>query len=334
MIRVTAHDDDSGSNADITYSISSTDENSLSLFNIDSKTGIITASKQLDAESQTFHLIHVSATDHGEQRKSSFTSINITVLDINDNKPTFNTNEIIFFIDDIRSRDQFIGKIDAFDADVNHTLTYSLKKQSSYLDINSLNGILSIKSRPTPSTIIKTHVVVTDGVHSVEAELIINVNTRNENRPYVPHVIHLKIKEDLAVKKKSKISLMNLAVNDADMGKYSQLYYQIDSDVVKKYFKVDAKGMLFKTKRLIDREKISKMVVPVRVTDGGGLFTLTKVIIEIQDENDETPMFEFPLYQTNIMTSQMSEESLLHVVAKDLDVGANAELKYNAQGLE
>ena len=81
VTEVMAVDQDVGILAEVTYSISSL------YFNIDSKTGLIRTSVMLDREAKAFHTIIAEATDGGGL--SANVSVNIKILDSNDNAPRF-----------------------------------------------------------------------------------------------------------------------------------------------------------------------------------------------------------------------------------------------------
>ena len=78
-------DDDVGSNSELSYSLQSGDTNS---FSVDSKTGAIASKVLLDREYKDSYTLTVKASDHGSTPLTGITTVDITILDINDNKPT------------------------------------------------------------------------------------------------------------------------------------------------------------------------------------------------------------------------------------------------------
>ena len=63
MTSVVASDDDAGENAEIIYSLHSDDTISLSMFEVDDVTGLVTTSLPLDREASRQHHLVVIATD-------------------------------------------------------------------------------------------------------------------------------------------------------------------------------------------------------------------------------------------------------------------------------
>lgn len=93
IVKVQAYDADEGPNADIKYTISprdatgaSTDEIPLA---VDSHTGWIYTTKELDREELSKYMFQVIATDQGAPPMSASASVIITVQDVNDNDPVF-----------------------------------------------------------------------------------------------------------------------------------------------------------------------------------------------------------------------------------------------------
>ena len=88
VLRVVAHDSDTGSNAQISYSIISGNE--MHWFGIDSASGLITTENSIDREALPQVTLTVLAQDHGLPSLNSTALIIVSVRDINDNAPRFN----------------------------------------------------------------------------------------------------------------------------------------------------------------------------------------------------------------------------------------------------
>lgn len=68
----------------MSYSLQSGDT---SAFTIDSKTGAISSKIQFDREKKDSYTLTVRATDHGATPLAETTTVDITILDVNDNSP-------------------------------------------------------------------------------------------------------------------------------------------------------------------------------------------------------------------------------------------------------
>ncbi|NXN29924.1 PCDA3 protein, partial [Nycticryphes semicollaris] len=88
VVRVNATDPDEGLNKEFAYSIvSCVPVGNTDLFTIDSKTGEIRLSRLLDFEDVRLHELQVEAKDTGTPPLSGHCSVELEVLDVNDNTP-------------------------------------------------------------------------------------------------------------------------------------------------------------------------------------------------------------------------------------------------------
>ncbi|NWZ93799.1 PCDA8 protein, partial [Nesospiza acunhae] len=88
VVRVNATDPDEGSNKEFYYSIlSSIPIGNKELFTIDTKTGEIRLKGALDFEDVSLHELQIEARDKGTPSLSGHCSVELEVLDVNDNAP-------------------------------------------------------------------------------------------------------------------------------------------------------------------------------------------------------------------------------------------------------
>ena len=112
---VSATDLDSAENSFVTYTINSADIDRA--FNIDSVTGVISVNRELDYESRQSYTLVVVATDGGIPQRNGTLTINLSVLDENDNSPIILNPLPQFVIDENVPTDTLVGLISAIDAD-------------------------------------------------------------------------------------------------------------------------------------------------------------------------------------------------------------------------
>lgn len=72
------------------------DTDGLEAFTIDESTGTIRTKVTLDHEERAFYRLAVSVKDHGRPPKETVRQLQIEVLDLNDNRPTFSTSSFAF----------------------------------------------------------------------------------------------------------------------------------------------------------------------------------------------------------------------------------------------
>ncbi|CEF66663.1 Epidermal growth factor-like domain and Laminin G domain and EGF-like calcium-binding domain and Cadherin domain and Concanavalin A-like lectin/glucanases superfamily domain and Concanavalin A-like lectin/glucanase, subgroup domain and Cadherin-like domain-containing protein [Strongyloides ratti] len=117
-------------------------------FSIDKDNGRITLGDRLDYEIKNNYLIPIKATD--KTGSITYTQLNFTVLDSNDNSPKFiyNTkNELKVSINNNMEIGDYITSILATDDDFKDVLEYSINKdykEGEYFDIHSRQGLISL----------------------------------------------------------------------------------------------------------------------------------------------------------------------------------------------
>ncbi|XP_041800724.1 protocadherin alpha-7-like [Chelmon rostratus] len=144
ILSVTAHDDDEGSNALVTYFISRNraGENMLASFlNVNSENGDIVALKSFDFETVKTFQFQVVATDSGTPSLSSNVTVNVFILDQNDNAPVIlyplSSNGSAEGVEEIPrnvNAGHLVSKVRAYDADIGYNgwLLFSLQEVTDH----------------------------------------------------------------------------------------------------------------------------------------------------------------------------------------------------------
>lgn len=87
VAHLVASDSDSGQNHDITFSLSK-DSDPGGLFTID-QSGVLSVARPLDREKTSQHTLVVIAADHGIPPLTGSATVQLPLLDVNDNGPEF-----------------------------------------------------------------------------------------------------------------------------------------------------------------------------------------------------------------------------------------------------
>ena len=87
VVRVMATSRDIGVNAEISYSIIGGNEHRK--FTIDPSTGLVSVSGEIDFERAKEYFLTIQALDGGSPPLSNHATVNITIMDANDNAPIF-----------------------------------------------------------------------------------------------------------------------------------------------------------------------------------------------------------------------------------------------------
>ena len=87
IARLAASDSDSGQNRDLTYSL--LDESDPDGMFVIDQAGVVTVARPLDREASSQHHLIVIATDHGIPPLTGSATVQLSLLDVNDNGPEF-----------------------------------------------------------------------------------------------------------------------------------------------------------------------------------------------------------------------------------------------------
>uniref|UniRef100_A0A4W4FZS6 Protocadherin 2 alpha b 1 n=1 Tax=Electrophorus electricus TaxID=8005 RepID=A0A4W4FZS6_ELEEL len=209
---LTALDPDMGNNALITYSLY---ESSISgtpvssLFTIHSLTGEIQSLLSFDYEEMKVYQFKVQATDSGVPPLNSNVTVNLFILDENDNSPgilapysehgSVNTENLPYSAE----VGYFVAKIRAVDADsgYNALLSYHISepKGNNLFRIGTSNGEIRTKRRMSDNDL-KTHplvIMVSDnGEPSLSATVSIDVVVAESGNDIQPKLRHVPMKEE------------------------------------------------------------------------------------------------------------------------------------------
>ncbi|KAM4554699.1 protocadherin alpha-8-like [Odontesthes bonariensis] len=209
---VSAVDADIHENGKVTYSFLKSNKNSLPLstmININSETGNIVSLQSFNFEELKTFQFKVQATDSGVPPLSSNVTINVFILDENDNSPTIlapysehgsvNSESIPYSAE----AGYFVAKIRAVDADsgYNALLSYHLSepKGNNLFRIGTSTGEIRTKRRMSDNDL-KTHplvVLVSDnGEPSLSATMSVDVVVVESTADIQTQFRHVPIKED------------------------------------------------------------------------------------------------------------------------------------------
>nr|XP_029134898.1 protocadherin alpha-8-like isoform X5 [Labrus bergylta] len=209
---VTATDADISQNGQVSYSLLHNNSNSLPLstmININSETGDIVSLQSFNYEELKTFQFKVQATDSGVPPLSSNVTVNVLILDENDNNPTIlapysehgsvNSESIPYSAE----AGYFVAKIRAVDADsgYNALLSYHLSepKGNNLFRIGTSTGEIRTKRRMSDNDL-KTHplvVLVSDnGEPSLSATVSIDVVVVESNADIHTQFRHVTIKEE------------------------------------------------------------------------------------------------------------------------------------------
>ncbi|CAI5652150.1 unnamed protein product [Oreochromis niloticus] len=246
--------------------------------------------------------------------------IEINVLDVNDNSPSFlSTSQTINITESTAVGTKFLLKR-AHDGDVgkNSINTYKLS-QNEHFSLNILKGgsitvelVLQKVLDREKQSVIKLILLAIDGgtpPKSGSMTIIVNVLDINDNPPVFSQMLYkVTIHENVNI----GTSIITLNATDLDDGKNGQISYsfmEIDEGKQTDVFSIDEQTGTVTNKRNIDFEENNAFELRVQASDGASspMSSHVKLLIEVLDVNDNAP--------------EISVTSLLNTVKEDSSVG-------------
>ncbi|KAH8379347.1 hypothetical protein KR009_004338 [Drosophila setifemur] len=332
ILKINATDKDSGANAKLSYYIELINgQNNSDLFYIDVTDGNLYLKTPLDFEQMKYHHIVVNVKDHGSPSLSSRSNIFITVKDLNDNAPCFVEPSYFTKLSVAAVRGQFVALPKAYDKDISDTDSLEYKivygNELQTYSIDKFTGVISLQNMlnftDKSSTVL--NISVSDGVHTAYARLKISLLPENMYSPQFDKTAYeAKIPENLL----HGHNIITVKATDGDFGSYSNLYYEIVSEELKRFFVIDQTTGVITSRVAFDREKRDEYVVLLKVSDGGGKFGFASLKVTIVDVNDVIPYFLLTEYKIVLGTTTESNRTILTIKAKDDDINENGSIKY------
>uniref|UniRef100_A0A672FPR9 Cadherin domain-containing protein n=1 Tax=Salarias fasciatus TaxID=181472 RepID=A0A672FPR9_SALFA len=337
-----ARDFDAGINSVRTYTLTSNDHFEIDLSQSDEdKIPFLVLKKSLDRERKNKHLLFVTAVDGGKPPRSGTLNVSITVLDINDNRPTFSQDTYQIQVYENVSVENILTRVTAIDPDegVNGEIEYSLSKalpRNVYdiFELDSVSGQIKLKKKLDyeESEIYKLDVEASDkGTPPLigRSRVIVKIKDVNDNSPEL-EVTSLSNTVPEDSKPGTVISL--ISVTDKDSGVNGKIISRITNQVpfeLKPSYKENIYSLV--TKGHLDREETSLYEIMILATDCGEppLSTVKSLSVQIIDVNDNIPYFDQNPFSETEQTFEIAEHTSpgtrfeLHA-ARDPDAGVNS----------
>ncbi|XP_074651637.1 protein dachsous-like [Tubulanus polymorphus] len=326
-----------GSAAQVKYYI--VGGNLLGSFGINSLTGDIYTIREVDYETSSSYSLRVQAVDSNVlNRRSSFLTVNITILDLNDNAPKFEAEKIVLTVPENVGVGYSVNRYQASDKDksVNGTVRYSIESETpsgGYFKIDAITGVLSTARAIDYENLKEVVLVIAasdNGPVAVRRKtrttVRVLVDDKNDNAPiFVPHP-RVDVMEDEPV----DFPVVHVLADDADSGNNGKVTYRIESGNEDSHFKLDYETGLLSIIKLLDYEFKQLYRLRISATDHGSPARSSEQLIEVHvvDVNDHPPHFKQPLYSANVSENVIEGSYVAKIEAVDRDTGSNAELFY------
>ncbi|XP_078660403.1 protocadherin Fat 4-like isoform X2 [Branchiostoma floridae x Branchiostoma belcheri] len=329
VVMVTATDNDSGDNGNITYTIISGNQNMT--FAIDEVSGEITLQTKLDYDhgKKSYQLV-VEAKDAGTPVRSSNAIVDILVVNENDNSPVFLNTTYIFDVYENERKSSFVGTVHASDLDgdnLNYTIGDSVM---GYFSIDSATGEIITSSqldRETNSSF-TFNVTVRDPVGQEDTAVVtVEVLDENDNSPVFDREMYTtNVTEDTS----GGSLILQVTASDEDEGSNSNIAYSIRSGNNEDIFFINKTGAIFlQINKTLDYETTQEYRLSIKAQDGGESprSDVADVIISVIGVNESPPQCKETPFQVSLLENLPSPAQLLQVEVTHEDAAEILEYK-------
>ncbi|XP_041364066.1 protocadherin-like wing polarity protein stan [Gigantopelta aegis] len=319
-------------------------------FRVESKTGNITVQRgaKLDREIEASYNLTVIAMDRGSPPRSTTATVSVTINDVNDEAPRFNSNQMSKSILENSTHDTRVIKFTASDKDLDSNLHYKLlwnistalndkdqkitiNKVKSWFSINVSTGDIRVDStldRETAETV-TLRIFVEDknatenkNTQTATGTLTVTILDVNDNSPEFTQgrVIPLSVSESTPV----GTDLMTITAIDIDKDNVVS-FHLLNTDV----FNITKDGQLLLA-NTTDRETKDSYEITVVATDNGlpPLKSNATINITVLDSNDNDPQFNMAQTTFHIPENETNGTLVATLNASDADIGPNARITF------
>jgi protocadherin delta 1 len=355
ITNVTATDKDSTEKfSNVTYKLHATDVFGLHITK--NKEGLRVASlillESLDRETKDAYRVHVTASDGEEASDSSDILIDVTVTDINDNRPQFQQSSYDVTVLENATIGTTIVTIRASDADLrdNGRVSYKIMGEMQLFrlffrvdestgdvlvdgDLTRVSGetfylevVGEDQGNPPLASVVNLTLFVIDVVNNAP---MIDVNILSRGGAQTNDNLTALVLE-------SSISgsvVAFISVIDRDTGPNGNVSCSV-SGTVFELQDVPISGYIIVSRVSLDRETTERHSITVTCSDAGtpSLSSTVNIEVLVQDINDNAPTFSKKSYFASIVENNKPGEHVVTVSASDKDLGQNARVRYFIEG--
>ncbi|XP_075279271.1 cadherin-23 isoform X3 [Opisthocomus hoazin] len=318
-------------------------------FRINARSGEITTTSLLDREAKSEYILIVRAVDGGvgHHQKTGIAMVNITLLDINDNYPTWKDEPYLINLVEMTPPNSDVTTVVAVDPDLgeNGTVVYSIRPPNKFYSLNSTtgkirtSGVLLDRENPNAqeAQLMRRIVVsVTDCGRpplraTSSATVFVNLLDLNDNDPTFQN---LPFAAEIAEGLPAGSSVFQVVAIDLDEGPNGQVTYRMQVGMPRMDFLINSTSGLITSTTMLDRERIAEYYLRVVASDAGvpSKSSTSTLTVKVLDVNDENPTFFPAVYNVSLPENVARDFKVVRLNCTDADTGLNAELSYFITG--
>lgn len=298
-------------------------------FSISQTSGILeTTGVPFDREEQDVYDVVVKVQDMRTPPRTATAQVKVFIDDVNDNAPQFLNLPFSMMISEDSEPGDVLYQATAIDRDLgeNGSIMYSLEEDYDLFRIDPDVGDVSLQ-RPLDFEALNKYVLTVFAVDEGEPGLIataqLSIQVRNRTNPVFQTLLYpLKVPENVP----PFTTILHVQARNPEG---YRLIYNLQEENASKHFHVDFKTGVLTVTNPLDYESQTMHVLTVRATDSvTGAFSEATIEIEVEDVNDNAPVFSKPTYSVNVAEGLPINTSVIQVSASDKDSGRNKDLTF------
>ncbi|KAB0799063.1 hypothetical protein PPYR_06943 [Photinus pyralis] len=365
VLQVKAVDGDRGINNIISYALTSNDISPAlaELFAIEEHTGVVYTKSKLDREALTSnsgaYILQIMAVEQNSRldpQPSAVTEVTVMITDVNDEKPQFrnshyecevsenvpNNTPLLFspnFTPEVYDRDQgnngtFILSIEGANnifevmpRKIINEATFTIRvRNSSHLDFEQLTII---------NFTLVAKEVVADDPHMAKVPVTVFIRDQNDNYPeFTQELYEISIPENSEAG--TTVAWVQALDDDSENYGTRGIRYTNLAGSIQHMLHLHPVSGVITIKEAggpnWDREQVSRHYLTAEARDdlGKGNRNSVQLIINLEDENDNPPLFSRGYYEARISENEDDFEHPLRIEARDSDLNGtkNSEIEY------
>ncbi|XP_043924979.1 putative protocadherin beta-18 isoform X1 [Protopterus annectens] len=263
----------------------------------------------------------------------------IEILDVNDNSPTFPKNEIVISVPEhaVPGTRFLLESAQDLDVGTNSVQNYRISSNEHFrLDVhdgtdqNKGPEIVLVKQLDYEKThTLLLQLTAVDGgepQRTATAVVQIIVLDTNDNPPVFNQSVY-KVK--LFEQNTKNFVAVKVTATDLDDGPNGDISYAFSriSEATRRIFKINSKTGEITVADPLDYEGTHVYHLEVQATDGGGLMSYCKVVVEITDVNDNAPEIILASVRSPLPENSSPQTVVALLKVKDLDSGGNGNIR-------
>ena len=303
--------------------------------------------KTVDRETERSHRAVVLAADGGAPSRTGSMTVDVAILDVNDNHPSFERARYDVAITEDWLAGSVLTTVRAVDLDSGRfgEIVYGFSANTLHVygelfSIDAFNGTITMSRNLDYEIETEYYLVATAGErhgNSIPDETVVHlvIDDVNDNPPEIT-VNALESHGDVQVPESAVVGsfVAYVSVVDADSGDNGVVSCRLVGDGafgLQLLFPVEFK---LETKAMLDRELTAEYELVITCHDLGTPALTSSAVIKITvlDENDNAPMFSKQTYTATMHENNVAGALVGHVTATDADTGTNGMVSFRIRG--